>query len=192
MKRTIIFGLIGVCLGVLVGGMIPNPQPAPKPQVIVKEPEIDLNPIIAWVYKHSSKISKKTARIIVEETFQNSKYPLLLLAIFAKESSFNPTAVSKKNAFGLGQILVTKEQIKLLKENNIISEPRDLFDIETNIKASEFMLDQKLKSAKGDLHKALYLYVGGNKKYAQDVLQLLGDLYLKSEVGCKKVLDKKD
>ncbi len=191
MKRTTIFGMVGLALGLLIGEILPNPQPATKPQVIIEEPGIDLAPVVDWVYNHSSKISKRTAKIIVEETFKKSKYPLLLLAIFARESSFNPTAVSKKGAFGLGQILVTKNQIKLLQENKIILDPRDLFDIETNIKASEFMLDQKLKVAKGDLRKALYLYVGGNKKYVQDVLQLLGDLYLKSKLNCKKVLDKK-
>ena len=138
-----------------------------------------INCYVDWVMSHSSRISEKQAKRYIRLVFDNTDQPLLVLSIIARESNFNPTAVSRSGAIGLGQILATNGQLETLKKNKIIQDKRDLFDPETNIIATNFILQQKLKYAKGDLKKALTYYVGGNnKKYVNDVLLYLGELYL--------------
>jgi len=159
-----------------------------KPKVIIEKVPVECNNtqsllnvdvLTEWVYNHSSRISRKTARRIVEIVIKETKYPLLILSLMERESNFNPLAISKSGAIGLGQILATPNQIKWLKENKIISEKRDLFDIETNIKATNFVFLYKLRKANGNLEKALFFYVGGKqKKYVRDILTNLGEIYI--------------
>ena len=160
-----------------------------KPKVIIKKVPVktdnntqsflDVDILTEWVYSHSSRISRKTARRIVETTIKETKYPLLILSLMERESNFNPLAISKSGAIGLGQILASPAQIKWLKENKIISEKRDLFDIETNIRATNFIFLYKLKKANGNLEKALMFYVGGNqRRYIKDILTNLGEIYI--------------
>ena len=128
-----------------------------------------------WIYRNSSRISRRTALVIARAVSRTSK-PLLILSIIKVESGFNPAAVSKAGAIGLGQILPSDYQLKLLKNEGILKEKRDLFDVETNVRATEYMFEQKLKKHK-TVEKALYAYVGGSRKYIQKVLTTLGNLY---------------
>ncbi len=112
-----------------------------------------------WVYANSTKTSREDCSYVVEEAFKTD-HPKLILALFFKESSFNASAVSSANAWGLGQI--TDVHTQELIDAGIINERRDLFDVHRNVKATEFVLKQKIVYADGDIHKALSLYLGAD------------------------------
>ncbi|RPI50295.1 MAG: hypothetical protein EHM49_08730 [Deltaproteobacteria bacterium] len=112
-----------------------------------------------WVYQRSEKISKKVAREIVDASYSYSN-ALLLLAIFEVESNFIPSAMSGKGARGLGQVHWPSHN-KTLTETGICKQERDLFDVETNVKASHLILVDMLNRSDRDVIKALRLYLGG-------------------------------
>ncbi|RPI55889.1 MAG: lytic transglycosylase domain-containing protein [Deltaproteobacteria bacterium] len=122
-----------------------------------------------WVYQHSEKISKKIAREIVDASYPY-KNALLLLAIFEMESNFVPSAISRKGARGLGQVHWSSHE-KVLAETGICKQERDLFDPETNVRASNLILVDMLDRSNGDVIKALRLYLGcHNGAYTMRVL----------------------
>lgn len=124
--------------------------------------------LVKWVYKHS-RISKKMAEEIVDNV-KESSCPLFLLALMRTESNFNPTAVSSKGAMGLGQIMPMHK--KALKEAGILEEMRDVFNIPTAVKATEFIWELKMSVAGGDINKALALYLGThNTSYVNRILK---------------------
>ena len=128
-----------------------------------------------WVYQNSSKIVHSVACQIVDETMKYD-HPLLLLALIQTESEFSPTAKSHKDCIGLGQIRWNDGEKdvwgKALIADGICKEKRDLYDIATNIKASNFILTHELKKSKGDAVQALQGYVGGrHKPYVDKVIQ---------------------
>ena len=89
------------------------------------------------------------------------------------ESSYNPAAVSKAGAKGLGQIMPNKS----LKQARIVNDYRDLFNVETNIKAMDYIFKKKLVKAKGDYKRAIGYYFGRyNDKYVGKVLDTYFDL----------------
>lgn len=126
--------------------------------------------LVEWVYKNSSKISKKTAEEIVNHTL-TTNFPLMHLAIMKTESNFDPTSISSKGASGIGQQM-PKDYKKPLIEAGIISEWRDIFDIPQGVKATEFAWNDKFKKAKGDIIKGLIGYYGENdRKYIDPILK---------------------
>jgi len=125
--------------------------------------------LVSWVYKNSSKISKKTAEEIVNYTLQTN-FPLMHLSIMKTESSFDPTSVSSKGASGIGQQM-PKDYEKRLIEAEIIIEWRDIFNVSQGIKATEFAWNDKFQLAEGNVLEALKLYYGDNdKKYIEQIL----------------------
>jgi LysM repeat protein len=134
-----------------------------------------------WVYKHS-QISQTMAEEIVNN-ISKSSCPLFLLSLIKTESNFNPTAVSSKGAMGLGQIMPLHK--KALIEAGILKEMRDVFDISTAVKATEFIWRLKIAQANGDINRALALYLGGNDR--RYVNQILKD-YFQLNYLCKKPL----
>lgn len=123
-----------------------------------------------WILKNSSNISRKIAEEIVSCTLETN-FPLFLLALIKIESTFDPTSVSKKGALGLGQVM-PRDYEKKLKEAGIITEMKDIFDISTGVKATEFAWNDKLVKANGDIIKALTLYLGENDKgYINQILK---------------------
>ena len=201
MNRRIAFAgsfVIMFFIGFLLGFLLLMPKIHKTPQIITKtkvvtktivktknicSTKIDVQKLSSWIYKHSFRLSHnqsiKLAKILIRYN-----HPLLLSAIIYRESSFNLTAVStpvkykgrKIFAIGLMQILLTNEHIKQLKNAKIIQNSRDLFDMSTNIQAGNFILNDIINLSNGDISKALYTYCGGNKKYVNDVLQILGQL----------------
>jgi len=135
--------------------------------------------LIEWVYKHS-RISQTMAEQIVDSVVKTS-YPLFLLALIKTESNFNPTAVSKKGAMGLGQIMPQHE--KLLIQAGILREMRDVFNIPIGIQATEFVWEFKISEAEGNINKALALYLGVHRK--RYVNQILKDYFYLNYL-CKK------
>lgn len=124
----------------------------------------------AWVFDRSSKISRQASRQIVDEVFRYD-HPLLLLAICQAESEFSPTAISSVGALGIGQIRWMIWE-KSLKDAQICKESRDLFDIPSNIRATNFIIGTLMKSAKGNPVEILEAYVGGKSRpYVEKVSQ---------------------
>uniref|UniRef100_A0A6M3IUK0 Putative transglycosylase n=2 Tax=viral metagenome TaxID=1070528 RepID=A0A6M3IUK0_9ZZZZ len=133
--------------------------------------------LVEWVYTHSNRISKNVCKEIVKEAIKMPK-PLLLLAIMEVESNFVPTATSSKNAIGLMQILPSAWDKDLIKRGDI-GERRDLYDINTNIRCGSYIFQLYLNQAKGNIDKALELYLGGKDGvYVKRILTNLASLYL--------------
>lgn len=142
-----------------------------------------------WVYQKSKVISRRACQNIVVEAMRYD-HPLLILAICEVESQgFQPSALSSKEARGLGQIMATeKTHLKALIKAGIIQEPRDLFDIDTNIRATAYLLEnQFLPKANGEILSALKAYLGEHDgAYAQKIMVNLSNLYILTSKGGKK------
>lgn len=155
-------------------------KPTETKEVILApvEPYINEVACIDWIFRHSSKISKDMATNIFK-TAMSTDHGLLLLALAKRESSLNPSAISKKGAIGLNQIM-PGVWVEELKKNKIIKEKRDLFNYKANLKASHYILLKYYKET-GSWEKALKKYVGANlESYVEDVLANCGELYLLS------------
>jgi hypothetical protein len=143
------------------------------------------NILAKWIYKHS-KMPRVIIKSIIESSL-NTFDPLLILSLIKTESNFNPTAVSKKGAQGMGQIMSINESD--LVEAGIIEEIRDVFDIKMGMKATEFILKREITRADGDIEKALYSYLGANSaSYADKIIK--DYFYLKHL--CKEELTSKN
>ena len=93
----------------------------------------------------------------------------LLHAIATVESNFNTKAVSKKGAIGINQIRYSVWS-KELKKNKIISNRKDLFNPQINMRASHYIL-VKYGLYKLPLKDVLYRYSGRDKNYAMKVMK---------------------
>jgi hypothetical protein len=111
-----------------------------------------------WVFKNSERITQDTAKQIVEETFKVD-HPVLVLAVINIESEFNPSAVSRTGAMGLGQIMYSHWGPELEKQG-IIKNKKDLFGIKENIRATSYILKVLMEKSDGDIIKTLKLYLG--------------------------------
>jgi len=133
--------------------------------------------VVSYVMKTNTQISKRTATDIVNEAYKQPS-PLVLLAIIKVESGYAPWALSKKNAKGLGQVMWFVHGKELIQAG-ILKEERDLFDIDTNLKACSFVWQQKLKTYNGDALKALDGYLGvRDNNYRQLVTASLFELII--------------
>jgi len=89
----------------------------------------------------------------------------IIIAIMQAESQFVPEATNKRSkAAGLMQVMPF-----WAKDFNIKSK-QELYEIETNIYAGIRVLKIFLDEHNGNMTKALYRYVGGSKKYPNQVL----------------------
>ena len=142
-----------------------------------------------WILQHSTKCPKSIAKQIAHEAVMTNG-GLILLALIARESSFNPFLRSSANARGLGQIrpFFVKKGKKVdvweneLKEQGIIETPRDLYDPIINFRATSYIFQKQYQSVGENVELALYKYLGQkNKQYVFDILRNIGDLvcYLK-------------
>ena len=130
--------------------------------------------LVEWTYRNSRHVSKETVIAIVNETLK-TRYPLLFLALICAESEFNPSAVSKVNAIGLGQIRyeIHKKELATIG----VKEARDLFDSSKNIRATELIFLGMLQRNKGDTIKTLNAYVGGSvPNYQSKILKYFVEL----------------
>lgn len=122
-----------------------------------------------WVYSHSKVISWEQAEMIALRAM-SKPHPFLLLALLEAESEFNPFAVSKVGAVGLGQIRFEVHGEALIKAK-IIAGRDDLFNMEANIDAASILLSDFLRETKGNKVKALERYVGGkDSRYVRRIL----------------------
>jgi len=98
----------------------------------------------------------------------------LLLAIIKVESHFNPSAKSSQDARGLMGI-IPKWWLDVLIKNKIIKSKRDLYDVEKNIAAGNFILGKYFEKYK-DIHEVLDKYSGGHKGYSDRVFVAMGEI----------------
>ena len=152
-----------------------------KKEIVYKKVnKINKQALVSWIYKNSFRCSyqqaERYATIILKQP-----YPLLVASIIKQESNFDTTAtnkVGKTLVIGLMQIYLTQNHIQQLEKAGIISNVRDLFNPETNIKAGVFILKDIIRIQKGDLSKSLVMYCEGSRGYSRKVLENLGQLSL--------------
>lgn len=113
-----------------------------------------------WVYDNSERIGRATAGEIVAAAFSNP-HPVLILSVIGAESRFDPTAVSKKGAVGLGQIMYGVWG-KDLERGGIIRAKRDLFGVDENVAATGYVLGVLMAESNGDVIRALTRYLGAD------------------------------
>ena len=147
-------------------------QKASEEEKLVRDKK-NYEKIVEWVYKNSSKISRKTAEEIVSYTL-TTNFPLMHLAIMKTESSFDPTSISSKGASGIGQQM-PKDYKEPLIQAGIISEWRDIFDIPQGVKATEFAWNDKFQLGNGNVLESLKRYYGENDK--EYINQIIIDCY---------------
>jgi Na+-transporting methylmalonyl-CoA/oxaloacetate decarboxylase gamma subunit len=127
--------------------------------------------IFEYIDRNFQIIPKSVSVDIAEQIFTISKKedicPELIVGIIEVESSFNPMAISKKNARGLMQVMpewAKKFGLKLM----------DLHDIDTNIQTGIKVLKIHIEENKGSIRKGLYYYVGKSNEYSKSVYEAMG------------------
>jgi hypothetical protein len=103
--------------------------------------------------------SKKAERlfqpIIIRAAHRHKVDPAMVQAIIMAESSFNPTAISKKGAVGLMQLMPSTAESLGVK---------DIFDPEHNINGGVLYFRKLLNRFKGNVELALAAYNAGSRK----------------------------
>ncbi|MBI5846853.1 MAG: lytic transglycosylase domain-containing protein [Nitrospirae bacterium] len=123
--------------------------------------------VLDWMAENSAVPEQVLAKIYNAAAVTGNRD--LILAICLVESNFNPNAESDKGAIGLMGIM-PGVWVKELKEQGIIRERDDLYNISGNIAAGAHVLATYM-SETSDLRLALIRYVGGASWYATKVLQ---------------------
>jgi len=124
---------------------------------VMEKKEILIKIARKYIITNSSRISNKMAKEVAIGAI-NTNIPVVMLAIMKIESSYNPTSVSPTGAIGLTQIM--EIHIPVLIREGIISEKRDLFDIDMNIRAGNFLFNVMWTKNKGDIVQTLMNYYG--------------------------------
>ena len=124
---------------------------------------------IANRYRVSADFVAPVVMTAYQAAARSSLDPLLVLAVIAIESSFNPTAVSITGARGLMQVMPKyhMDKIALHGDESILFTPR------MNIRVGVQILQEYLRRA-GEIESALQMYVGAiddaNSSYARKVM----------------------
>jgi hypothetical protein len=118
--------------------------------------------IIKLQPKTTPFVAKFMALHITRECAAKKLDPDLVTAQYWVESEFNPNALSKMGAIGLGQVRYEIwKKAPQLKDNGVDAKYK-LYWIDANIQSSTDILKSFLDEAKGDLPKALYRYYCGS------------------------------
>jgi hypothetical protein len=128
--------------------------------------------ILMYIDRKYRGVPKKTAMDIsthvVELSRQEDIFPELVLGVIEVESSFNPMAVSNKDARGLMQVMPEwAPKFKLRKVS-------ELHKIDKNILCGIKVLKIHIKQGKGNISKGLYYYVGKDDTYSGRVYEAIG------------------
>jgi len=128
--------------------------------------------ICSYIKIRYTRIPKEVAASIADNVIifsdKHEMLPQLLVGMIEIESQFNPMAISKKDARGLMQVM--PEWVPKLKINNV----NDLHDVDIGIEAGIKVFKIHLNEAKGNISKGLYLYVGKNLEYVDNVYSAVG------------------
>jgi len=165
--------------GSVVRGFAPNQASGVAAGVIQPRPESAAQReqrVVAEFLARRYRVSEQVLDSFVATAYRAGRDfavdPLLILAVAAIESRFNPVAESVFGAQGLMQI-IPKFHMDKLKED------ASLFDPDTNIQVGARILKEYLRRG-GDLERALELYGGvseeSESQYASKVLAERGRL----------------
>lgn len=111
---------------------------------------------------------RETAKQIIIISMNEHISPELLMGIIEVESSFNPMAISSKNARGLMQVM--PEWTKYFKLKTVC----ELHNVKTGILIGTKVFKIHLKEQDGDIQKALYCYVNKDKTYVDKIYNSVG------------------
>ena len=114
-----------------------------------------LSAFLAKRYKVSQSVTHDLVTIAYAAGHQIGVDPLLIIAVMAVESRFNPIAESVAGAKGLMQIIPRYHTDKFLERGGV----KAVFDPETNIHVGSQIIKEYI-SRTGDLTSALQLYAG--------------------------------
>lgn len=120
---------------------------------------------IVRTYKQTPVVAERIVEAAYKESVRNRLSPLLILAIIAQESSFQPEAESGYGAQGLMQVVARIHA----KEVALLPNPGKLWHPESNIATGSDILRRFLKSAGGNIDLALTRYSGNATAYAARV-----------------------
>ena len=104
-----------------------------------------------WVYSKTRNMSMNQCLRAVEVSFEGDE-PYMVLAIIIYEAGGDPAFISSAGAIGHGGIMPGNLN-SLIKAGIIKKDVRELFEPDTNIRATQFMLTQKYNLAKKDKNK---------------------------------------
>lgn len=129
--------------------------------------------VLAGYLARKYRVSSEVTAELVSEAFHAAQRsgldPLLILAVVAVESSFNPIAESTYGAKGLMQVVPRFHLDKLAYHGG----EQSLLDPRTNIRVGAEILSDYIRRA-GDLQGGLQMYAGApedpQNQYAQKVL----------------------
>ena len=210
-KRSFIFGalaaliVVGVSLSLIPkeSESIASTQPviqtiAPIKEIVVKkeiDEEVEYEVLASYIHKYNRKVSKADIKEIYEN-IKNSKFKYVLIGLMRRESDFEKRAFSKKKngaPLAVGLTGINLCNVEELKEQGIITNSKDLWKIKENIKASEYLFQECLDLAKGDVIQALKIYWIGSVNYKlpkykdatypEDVLSAVGHIRIKMEIA---------
>jgi len=134
----------------------------------------DIQIFIKTKYRKVSTIVAKTIAVNIVSKCREYKASVpLVIGIMRVESAFIPTAVSKKGAIGLMQVMPEWASKLGLKDKYV------LFDIPVNIESGIKVLNHHIKEdGKGNISKGLYFYVGKDSTYAANVYKAAGEFII--------------
>jgi hypothetical protein len=189
--KTVLYG-VGFALSLLSGMVIDTYYQSRSKDLIYYAPVNTINYIVPgetvetvteelYVKYVSSRsiLNDSMARTVVRGSLKYGRSPALLLAIFRKESTFNPMEIGTKTKYGyargLGQVMFSLWKTELRRLG--IHQPKQLFDIHKNIRASEFIIRTIAKRENGDIYRILKGYYGAHEKsYQLKIIKYYFDL----------------
>lgn len=185
MKTLIIALIFALCAG-STQAKTPTPihesakvRPAKQITTIIKKrarARMHKDKLVEFVKKNKHKKTSDAEAHRIVNACLRTEDPLLYLSLIKTESSYNPRAVSKVGAVGLGQVMYSVHH-KSLKREGIIKTKADLYKIENNVRASEHVYSNYLEESKGSHPKALSRYLGcHSKSYIRKTLETYSHL----------------
>ena len=166
-KKPFIYSLILAVIIFSIMVWIVN-KPNKEANIIQHKP----NGVYEWMLVKSEMPEEVLKHI--QKTTNKYENRDLLLAIIKVESHFNPSAKSSQDARGLMGI-IPKWWLDVLIKNKIIKSKRDLYDVEKNIAAGNFILGKYFEKYK-DIYEVLDKYSGGHKGYSERVFVAMGEI----------------
>lgn len=165
------------------GNKLPTTIPAalPASPVAAIEPLSPKGQKAAQYVSSTYHIAKEASELIVREAFKAGKQhnvdPLLVLAIIAVESRFNPISESQAGALGLTQAMPEwhPEKVALLQQDQ-----GHILNIADNIKLGTKIISENMKRFDNNPVLALQQYNGSlhdpSRSYSKHVLELRAKL----------------
>lgn len=130
------------------------PAELPESRAVAERREQQMAGFIAQRYTVGVEHAVQLVRIAERAAQRRGLDPVLLLAMMAVESGFNPRAVSAAGAKGLMQIIPEFHPDKFAR-------PEAVFDPESNVAAGAHILKEYLQQH-GDIELALQRYAGAS------------------------------